>query len=92
VGSYCEKGTHNECLQVHPIITDQEPYVTGKAETACGAAGSHRDVSMGVDLEDGVRGDCKHRCVRPKNAVVNSPSTKTRKGDLRSEGCELCIK
>ena len=61
------EGTHDECLQVHPIITDQEPYITGKAETACGAAGSHRGVSMGVYLEDGVRGDCKHRCVRSKS-------------------------
>jgi hypothetical protein len=60
-----QKGTHNESLQVNPIITQEEPYITGNPETTCSAAGSNGGVSMGVDLEDGIRGDCKHGCVRP---------------------------
>jgi hypothetical protein len=60
------RGTHNECLQVHPIVTEQEPYVTNNSKTACGTAGSNRGVSMRGDLEDGVWGNSEHRCVRPK--------------------------
>ena len=63
-----QKSTHNESLQVNPIITDEEPYVTSHPKTTCSAAGSNRSVSIGVDTEDGIGGDCKleHVYVRPK--------------------------
>ena len=61
-----QKSTHNESLQVNRIITEEEPYVTSHPKTACTAAGSNRSVSMGVNLEDGIRGYCKYGCVRPK--------------------------
>ena len=46
--------THNESLQVHPIITDQEPHVTGNPKATCSAAHRNRTVCIGVDLEDGI--------------------------------------
>ena len=71
-------GTHNESLQVNPIITQQEPYITGNSKTTCDATGSHGGVSMGVDLEDRIRSDCKHGCVRPKHCLQLASSTKNR--------------
>jgi len=56
-------GTHNEGLQVHPIIADQEPHVTDDPKTTCSAASGNNFVSVGVDFEDGVRGYRKHRNV-----------------------------
>ena len=68
-----QKGTHNESLQVNPIITEEEPYITGDSKTTCCAAGSNGGVSMGVDLEDRIRGDCKYGCVRPKHRLQLAP-------------------
>jgi len=53
VRGWSRKGTtHNECPQVNPIITEQEPDITGNPKTTCSAADGHRSRSMGVDLED----------------------------------------
>jgi hypothetical protein len=49
--------THDESLQVNPIIAEEEPYITGNPETTCGAADSNGGVSMEIDLENGIRGD-----------------------------------
>jgi len=61
-----QKGTHHEDFQVNPIVTEEKPYVTSHPKTACSAAGSNYIVSMGLDLEDGIWGDCEHSCIRPK--------------------------
>jgi hypothetical protein len=63
------KGTHNECPQVYPIITEQKPYIAGYSKATCSAANSNRGVSVGVDLEDGIWSYRKHcrihsRCYR----------------------------
>ena len=55
--------THNESLQVHPIITEQEPYVTGNPEATCGAASGNGTVCIGVNLEDGTWSYCQYRSV-----------------------------
>jgi len=57
-----QKGTHNESLQVNP---EEEPYITSNPKTACDAAGSNGDVSTGVDIQDGIRGDCNHSSRSP---------------------------
>ena len=64
-----QKSTHDESLQINPIITQEEPYITSNSKTTCGAAGSNGAVSMGVDPEDGIRGDCKYGCVRPNHCL-----------------------
>jgi hypothetical protein len=46
---------------------------------------------MGVNLEDGVRGDCKHRCVRPKCLLSTHPIYKDRRKNVPSEGYKLYI-
>jgi hypothetical protein len=55
--------THNECLQVHPTITEQEPDVTGNPNTTCSVADGHRGASVGVD---GIWSYRKYRCVHAK--------------------------
>ena len=64
-----QKGTHNESLQVNPIITEEEPYITSNPKTTYDTAGSNGGVCMGIDLEDRIRGDCKHGSVRPKHCL-----------------------
>ena len=64
-----QKGTHHESLQVNPVITEEKPYITSNPKTTCGAAGSNGGVSMGIDLEDRIRSDCKHGRVRPKHGL-----------------------
>jgi len=64
-----QKGTHHESLQVNPIITEEEPYITSNPKTTCDTAGSNGDVSMGVDIEDRIRGDCNHGSIRPKHRL-----------------------
>jgi hypothetical protein len=57
------EGTHHESLQVHPIITDQEPYITGNPKATCGTASGNSAVRVGVDLEDGIRSYGQYRCI-----------------------------
>jgi len=73
-----QKSTHDESLQVNPIITEEEPYITRNPKATCSAAGSNGVVSMGVDLEDRIRSDRKHGCVRPKRHCQRTQSTTNR--------------
>ena len=60
------EGTHNECPQVHPIITEQKPHIAGYSKATCSAANSNCSVSVGVDLEDRIRSYRKHCYVHPR--------------------------
>ena len=55
--------THNKSLQVYPIITEQEPKVTGNSKATRGAASGNSGVRIGVDLEDGICSYCHNSCV-----------------------------
>jgi hypothetical protein len=59
-GGRSRKCTHNESLQVHPIIAEQEPYVAGNPEATSGAASGNSGVCIGVNLEDGVCSYCQY--------------------------------
>jgi hypothetical protein len=56
-------GTYNERPQVHPAITEQEPYITGNPKPTCCAADGDRGTSVGIDFEDRIRRYRKHRSV-----------------------------
>jgi len=47
-------GTHNECSQVYPAITKQEPDIRGNPKPTCGAADGNRGTSVGINFEDGI--------------------------------------
>lgn len=49
-----EGTTHHECPQIHPTITEHEPYIIGNPKATCGAASSNRGVRIGVGHEDGI--------------------------------------
>ena len=62
-GGWGQECTHNEGLQIYPIITEQEPYITGNPKATCSAASGNCGMRVGADLEDGIGSYCQYRCV-----------------------------
>ena len=50
---------HDECLQLHPAITDQKPHNTCDSKATQGAADGDCGTSIGINLEDGICSYCK---------------------------------
>ena len=62
-GGWGQECTHNESLQIHPIITDQKPYITGNPKATRSAASGDCGMRVGVDLENRICSYCQYRCV-----------------------------